>query len=182
MMPQALEKPRCAPEYAALPPEAPLAMPEQCLRTKRARPALPGTGARTIPLRRLAVFTGAGAMTGLAAYEMYEVLAVGGLTLLEMVILGLFVLLFAWIALSFVSTVAGFLAMLGGRNKALGIDPSAPLPELSARTALLLPTYNEDPHRVTARLQAIFEEVESTGRLAHFDFYCSAIRPTPAPG
>ncbi len=171
MTPQALEKQRCEPEYAALPPEAPLAMPEQCLWTKRGRAARPGTSGRAIPLRRFTVFTGAAAMTGLAAYEMYKVLAVGGLTLLEMIVLGLFVLLFAWIALSFVSTVMGFFAVLAGPNKALGIDPAALLPSLSARTAMLLPTYNEDPHRVMARLQAIFEEVEKTGRIAHFDFF-----------
>ena len=161
----------CGRELDPLPPEAPLAMPEQCLKTRRDRAAGPGTAARHVPLRRLAVFGGALAMTGVAAYEMYKVLAVGGLTILEMMVLGLFVLLFAWIALSFVSTMAGFFGELMGRNKALGIDPTAPLPDLSARTALLLPTYNEDPHRVMARLQAIFEEVESTGRIAHFDFY-----------
>ncbi len=171
MTPQALEKHYCEPEYAALPPEAPLAMPEQCLWTRRGRPVCPGTGVRTIGLRRLAVFTGAAAMTGTAAYEMYQVLAVGGLTLLEMIVLGLFVALFAWIALSFVSTVAGFFALLAGHNKALGIDPAAPLPELSQRTALLLPTYNEDPHGVMARLQAIYEDVKDTGRIDHFDFY-----------
>ena len=40
---------------------------------------------------------------------MYLVLAVGGLTALEAVILVLFVVLFAWIALSFASTLGGFL-------------------------------------------------------------------------
>lgn len=168
---QTLDLPRREPERDALPPEAPLAMPEQCLRTPRERPDRPGTAPRLVPLRRLAVFGGAIAMTVVAAYEMYQVLAVGGLTLLEMMVLGLFVLLFAWIALSFVSTVAGFFGELIGRNTTLDIDPIGPLPALSARTALLLPTYNENPHEIMARLQAIYEEIEDTGRLGHFDFY-----------
>jgi membrane glycosyltransferase len=171
VMLHALEQRHSEPEFAALPPEAPLAMPEQSLWDARERSAHPGTAARTMPLRRLVVLGGAIVMTMAAAYEMYQVLAVGGLTILEMMVLGLFVLLFAWIALSFVSTMVGFLGVLVGRDKALGIDPLAPLPELSARTALLLPTYNEDPHRVMARLQTIYEEVEKTGRIAHFDFY-----------
>ena len=42
---------------------------------------------------------------------------------------------------------------------------------LESRHALLVPTYNETPSRVFARLQATFESVAESGRLAHFDFY-----------
>ncbi|MGN6570262.1 MAG: glucans biosynthesis glucosyltransferase MdoH [Pseudolabrys sp.] len=155
----------------ALPPEAPLAMPEPSLWARRGRVASPRTGARSVPLRRLFVFLASIAMTMAAAYEMYEVLEVGGLTLLETGVLLLFVALFAWIALSFVSATIGFLLGLASRGRDLDIDPAASLPALRQRTALLLPTYNEDPHRVTARLQAIYESVRATGRLALFDFF-----------
>ena len=170
-MPQMVEKRDCDLEFSALPQEAPLAMPQQSLRGPRPRSTAPGTAHGSVPLRRLVVFAAAFAMTGVAAYEMYRVLAVGGLTLLEMVIFALFLVLFAWISLSFVSTIVGFIAVLFGSGKSLGIDPRQPLPKLSARTALLLPTYNEDAHRVMARLQAIFEQVAETGRLDHFDFF-----------
>lgn len=166
-----LEQRRGDSEFAALPPEAPLAMPEQCLWSERERPVHPRTASRTVPLHRLLVFGAAFAMTVVAAYEMYLVLAVGGLTVLEQMILALFVPLFAWIALSFVSTVAGFFGVLFGSDKVLGIEPASPMPELTAQTALLMPTYNEDPHRVMARLQAIFEDVAQTGRLGHFDLF-----------
>jgi len=152
---------------AALPPEAPLAMPEQSLWARRSRVSSPRTGPRIVPLRRFLVFAASIAMTAAAAYEMYEVLKVGGLTLLETAVLVLFVALFAWIALSFVSALIGFAVSLAGPARTLGIEPAAPLPELTSRTALLLPTYNEDPHRVLARLQAIYE----SGRLAHFDVF-----------
>lgn len=165
---------------SALPPEAPLAMPEQSLWARRARVSSPRTGPRTAPLRRFFVFAASIAMTAAAAYEMYEVLKVGGLTLLETAVLVLFVALFAWIALSFVSALIGFAVSFAGPRRTLGIDPAAALPQLASRTALLLPTYNEDPHRVLARLQAIYESVRETGRLAYFDFFILSDTTDPA--
>ena len=164
----------------ALPPERPLSMPEQSLWARWVRSSGPGTAARTVPLRRLFVFAATIAMTAVAAYEMYEVVQVGGLTFLEWIVLGLFVILFAWVALSFVSGLIGFVALLGGANRALGIDPREPLPALATRTALLLPTYNEEPHRIAARLQAIYEQVTQTGRIAHFDFFVLSDTTDPA--
>jgi membrane glycosyltransferase len=165
---------------SALPPERPVPMPQQSLWERRRCASAPATGAATVPLRRLFVFATSIAMTMAAAYEMYEVVQVGGLTILESVVLVLFVLLFAWIALSFVSSLIGFVGLLTGVNRALGIDPRAPLPALASRTALLLPTYNEDPHRIAARLQAIYEQVADTGCLAHFDFFI--LSDTTDPG
>ena len=170
-MAQSLETQVREPPFEALPPESPLPMPQQALDQAPERRRRPVSAPPLLPLRRLAVFGGAIAMTMAAAYEMYQVLEVGGLTILESMVLVLFVPLFAWIALSFVSTIAGFIGELSGRNTALGIDTEAPLPALSERTALLLPTYNEEPHRVFARLHAIYDEIAATGRLAHFDFF-----------
>ena len=42
----------------------------------------------------------------------------------------LFVLLFAWVAFSFMSALAGFVVLLLRRTDALGIDPTAPLPAI----------------------------------------------------
>jgi membrane glycosyltransferase len=120
------------------------------------------------------------ALTAWAAYEMYEVLAVGGLTILEALLLGAFVALFAWIALSFVSTLIGFVALLTGPDRGLGIDPAAPLPSLSSRTAMLLPTYNEDPHRVMARLQAVHDSVAATDQGTQFDYFILSDTTDPA--
>ncbi len=96
-------------------------------------------------------------LTLAGCYEMYQVLQVGGVTILEWMILVLFVLLFAWIAFSFTSAIAGFFVLLFRRKDELGIDASAALPAIESRTAMLLPTYNEDPYRVLARLRAICE-------------------------
>src|SRR5437588_8198610 len=126
-----------------LPPEAPLAMPVQSLRDG-ARAAPVQFAARSIPARRAFVFGTALLLSVVAAYEMYLVLAVGGLTTLEGVILVLFVILFAWIALSFASMLGGVIALATGRTQSLDIDTNAPLPSVETRTALLLPSYNEE--------------------------------------
>ncbi len=64
--------------------------------------------------RRLFVIGGAAAMTAVAGWQMYKVLDVGGPTPLEGILLGLFVLLFAWIALAATSAIGGAIAMIGG--------------------------------------------------------------------
>ena len=80
--------------------------PVACARGTRAPVAIaPGA----IAAAALFVFGVALLLSAIAAYEMYQVLAVGGLTTLEAVILVLFVILFAWIALSFASTLGGVL-------------------------------------------------------------------------
>jgi membrane glycosyltransferase len=63
------------------------------------------------------------------------------------------------------------LVTLAGARAGLDVDLSGPPPALARRTAMLLPTYNEDPHAVTARLQAMWESAEATGRGAHFDWF-----------
>ncbi|WP_282276396.1 glucans biosynthesis glucosyltransferase MdoH [Stenotrophomonas sp. PS02297] len=155
---------------AVLPAESPLPMPVQSLRQGRLQGRRQNTSPPNIVLRRLYVFGSTVAMTAVATWMMAGVLANGGINVLEACLLGLFVLLFAWIAFSFVSSLAGLQALLRGRRK-LGIHPHAPLPQLRSRTALLMPTYNEDPRRMMAGLQAIYESVAATGQLDRFDFF-----------
>ena len=85
-------------------------MPVQSLR-EGARASRLSVALGSIIARRAFVFGIAFALSVIAAYEMYQVLAVGGLTALETVILVLFVILFAWIALSFASLLGGIVAL-----------------------------------------------------------------------
>jgi membrane glycosyltransferase len=152
-----------------LPDEAPLAMPVQSLWRKpdaEEPGSLPGIAAR-----RALLFLATLALTAFAAYEMYLVFQSGSLTALEVVILVLYILLFAWIAFSFATAFAGFLALLRGGSRRLDIDEAGPLPGLSARTALLVPTYNESPPHVMARIEAIYGSLAECGALEHFDFF-----------
>jgi membrane glycosyltransferase len=154
-----------------LPPESALEMSTQPLRDFQRQRNIADFGLKSITLRRSYIFLGTAALTVAGCYEIYEVLQVGGITALEAMVLVLFVLLFAWVAFSFMSALAGFVVLLFRMRDALGIDPDAPLPVVSRRNAMLLPTYNEDPHRIMARLRAIYESIGETGCASQFDWY-----------
>src|SRR5262249_19482936 len=154
-----------------LPPEAPLVMPVQSLSDGRRARERPPTSPRSIGLRRAVLLAATAALTALAAYEMYLVFAVGSLTVLETAVLVLFVVLFAWVAFSFCTACIGFAAFVLGRDHTLGIAPDAPLPALAPRTALLAPTYNEDPVRLTARIEAMVGALADLGVAQQFDIF-----------
>ena len=156
---------------SVLPTEVPMAMPEQSFREGRLQVPKQRTAPRMMALRRFYILGGTAAMTAAATAMMWKVLAANGISVLEACLLVLFVALFAWIALSFAGALAGFLTAVFDRGYKLGIDPDEPLPQVHTRTALLMPTYNEDPRRLLAGLQAIYESVAETGQLAQFDFY-----------
>src|SRR5215469_4523604 len=127
-------------------------MPVQSLRVAPQRRRRLPSAPRGMALRRLIVIGGAAGLTVAGTVEMYRVFAVNGVTALAVFMLLLFVALFAWIALSFISALVGFCSLLSGGGCRLGVD-SRPLPELTTRTALLMPTYNEQPARIMAGLQ-----------------------------
>src|SRR3981081_3848731 len=83
-----------------LPPESPMVMSKQTFQGFQRREDNQKAGLDSVALRRACMFTGTAAMTAAGCYEMYEVLQVGGVTILEWMVLFLFVLLFAWVAFS----------------------------------------------------------------------------------
>ena len=110
------------PRATICPPEAPLAMPVQSLRRQAQRAAARASAGHRSLARRCFVFGAALRAERARRLEMYLVLAVGGLTALEAVILALFVILFAWIALSFASTLGGLIALMTAADGSLDID------------------------------------------------------------
>jgi membrane glycosyltransferase len=161
-------------QLPALPPEAPLAMPEQSLWAPATGRGRPPTSPRGILGRRALVLAVTLALTAASAYEMYQVLKIGGLTPLEATILALYVMLFAWIAFSFASVAIGFVALLAGGVRTLGIDTNAATeapPQPATRSALLVPTYNEEPVRLMARIEAIDQSIAAAGGRAAFDLF-----------
>jgi membrane glycosyltransferase len=166
--------PPLAPAAAAapfLPPETPLVMPGQTLHDEARNGPPPALRPRLLGLRRAFILLATAAMTMVAAEQMYLVMSVSSLTVLEGAILVLFVALFAWIAFSFANALTGFVLTLSGIDKTLGIDPEAPLPGLRHRHAMLVPTYNEEPARLFARLQATWESIADTGQVDRFDVF-----------
>ncbi len=155
----------------ALPPEAPMAMPVQSLEHAPPRGPRPATTPRALLLRRLFVIGGAIAMTAVGGEQMYFVLNGNGPSILGIFVLVLFLALFAWVALAFMSALGGFFAAITGGGLGLGITRDGPLPGLGSRTALLMPTYNESPARVMAGLLAIHESLAATGQGGMFDIF-----------
>jgi len=117
-------------------------------------------------LRRFLVFGLSAALAAFAINEMRLALAVGGLTVIEVVVLSLFSVNITWISLPFVVSMVGFVRRLGlGRREASGGRP------LTSRTALLMPTYNEDPARVAAALDAMARDIVAQGAGQAFDLF-----------
>jgi len=154
---------RSEPFFQSTPAEAPLDMPEQDLNQTAGPPApLMRVGAR-----RVVVFGGAAAITALASGVMAGLLAAGGFTVLDAAAFALFLILFGWTAFGFVSAAAGFVVQWGA------VRPRRPEPQpvILTRTALLMPTYNEDPGRVLAAVQAIREDLVRLGVSELYDIY-----------
>ena len=161
--------PNAQPIAPPMPPEARLAMPVQSLSRfgpgERRKPVTEHS-ARAAVLSRLVVFGGGLLLTLFGAYEMYRVVDVGGVTFMEWLLLWLFVVNFSWIAVAFTSGLLGFVLLLFQRRQTPAL-PSA----LAARTAVVMPIYNEAPSRVFAAVEAMRAEIEATGLGAHFDCF-----------
>ncbi len=81
-----------------------------------------------------------------------------------------FVLTFAWIALFFWSSIFGFVKLLRRRNVP-GVHWPTAQHQLSSKTAILMPVYNESPSTVFANLLAMAESLKNTGQEKHFDIF-----------
>ncbi|WGK62350.1 glucans biosynthesis glucosyltransferase MdoH [Halopseudomonas sp. SMJS2] len=112
--------------------------------------------------------------TLLASWFMLSILPYNGGNAVEIGMLGLFALLFAWISFGFWIAVAGFvLRRLGGdRQSLLQQQDAATLAATPlARTAILMPIYHEPIERSLGGLSAVYRSLERTGQLEHFDFF-----------
>ncbi|WP_293619783.1 glucans biosynthesis glucosyltransferase MdoH [Salinisphaera sp.] len=123
---------------------------------------------------------------GAAAY-MATVLPHRGATILETFILGAAFMLFAWILVGFWTALSGFFVLWRGGRYLVRAEPSPPAaasvpladdamgtaapPADDARTAIVMPIYEEEVTRTFAGLQAIYESLQATGRLDAFDFF-----------
>jgi len=130
---------------------------------------IPGKSIRRYIYVILSVLT---AVSGV--YIMFDILRANDLTTLETIILGLFGISFTWLALAFWSGLFGFILQM------LRIDPLtlrstkgllADTSPITCRTAVVMPVYNEDTHRVIAGFEATLRSLEKTGEIAQFDFF-----------
>jgi membrane glycosyltransferase len=153
---------------AGMPPEAPCPMPSQdlsCFVETPRRAWLDRGPARSPRWRRLLVLVASAALAAFAVVEMGLALSVAHLTIVSVAVLGLFAINFTWISFPFVTSVVGFLRVLGPRPR----EPSRPA--LASRTALLMPTFNEDVVRVAAALDAMARDLVAQGEGHSFDLF-----------
>ena len=85
-----------------LPPESRLSMEPCRLDRPAERKRAPAPLETVLPFRRLLVFIGTALLAIAGGYEMYGVVKVGGVTVLEAMLLAFFLVLFAWVAFSFI--------------------------------------------------------------------------------
>ena len=166
MTAETLEPAAPAPIPPAMPPERPLAMPVQSLkRWDEATAHRPGRPQRAPVPARLFVFGVGGLLTAYGAHEMHAVVSVAGTTWLQWLLLVLFTINFSWIALAFANALLGLGALLRRRR------PIAIPARLEARTAVVMPVYNESTARTFAALEAMRESIEATGHGHAFDYF-----------
>lgn len=125
-------------------------------------------------LRRALLMALVFGQTLVACYYLLWVLPYHGGTWLELAILGLFAVLYAWIAVGFWVAAFGFVFRVSGgdrysllqRHRDGDID-STPL----ARTAIVMPVYHEPVHWTLSGLKAVYRDLERKGQLDHFEFF-----------
>jgi membrane glycosyltransferase len=157
---------------AAVPPFSLLEMADQDFDryTRSRKIARPRLKTR---LARLITFGGTLALTAYAAREMVAVVSVGGVSVLQGVMVVLFTITFAWIALAAAASIAGVL--FGGVRRRAHSEGA-----IEQRTAIVMPIYNEDPARTFASLQAMGEALAGAGHAGSFEIFVLSDTTNPA--
>ncbi len=111
--------------------------------------------------------------TWLATYFMTAILPYHGSHWLEMLILAIYAILFAWVGTGFWTALMGFMVLLRGRDR-FSISGTAAadlaIPD-EARTGILVPICNEDVGRVFAGIRATYDSLVRTGLRDRFDVF-----------
>jgi len=129
---------------------------------------------RTATVRRTVFTLLALLQTAVFAYYMTtRVLPYHGGEPLELAILSLFTILFAWVSLGFWTALSGLALLCFGRDRHAITRSAAPGTAIppEARTAVIMPIRNEQVARVFAGVRAMYESLAATGALPHFDFF-----------
>ena len=134
-------------------------------------PHAPEPWRRAARRRRVLFLLLVAAQTGFAMWLSLAVLPYHGGHWLEPPILAVSAVLLAWVSAGFWMALMGFWVLVRrGDRHAPKAAPDTPIPA-RARTAILVPVYNENVRRVFAGVQATYESLQRTGRLNQFDFY-----------
>ncbi|MDR1577226.1 MAG: glucans biosynthesis glucosyltransferase MdoH [Deltaproteobacteria bacterium] len=108
-----------------------------------------------------------------ASWVMNSLLPDQGLGWLNVIMTGLFAILFGWISVGFWSSLAGFWVMVKRGDGLKVLKNLPPLDSLPSdfRTAILFPVYNEDPRMVFAGVDTVRRSLQLSGEADHFDVF-----------
>jgi membrane glycosyltransferase len=109
-----------------------------------------------------------------ASAHMADVLPHRGTTRIELAIVIVFAILFAWISIGFWEALAGLVTLARSYDRFVVTprkDEEVTLGGMTWPTAILMPIANEEVDRVFAGLRVIYESLEKTGELHHFHFF-----------
>jgi membrane glycosyltransferase len=109
----------------------------------------------------------------IGSFLMLDILKANGVSVLEVLSLLMFFVLFTWISGAFWTAVAGFFVRLVGRDPALLQPAQVASHVLQGRTAIVIPIYNEDAARVFSGVEAIWGSLQQqpAGQAQSFDFF-----------
>jgi membrane glycosyltransferase len=104
---------------------------------------------------------------------MLSVLPYHGKDALELSLTILFAILFTWITIGFWMGMYGFiLKRFGGDSLSLLRRHAGKLNQTPlARTAIVMPIYNEPIERTLGGLRSVYRSLQRTGQMEHFDFF-----------
>jgi membrane glycosyltransferase len=104
-----------------------------------------------------------------------NILATGGLTVVDAILLVAFAIGLPWTVLGFWNAVIGLWLLHGTRDAMAEVAPFAAAGEASTpiaiRTAVLMTLRNEDPERAFQRLKTVKASLDATGEGAAFDYF-----------
>ncbi|MCZ2721577.1 glucans biosynthesis glucosyltransferase MdoH [Marinomonas sp. 15G1-11] len=149
----------------ALPLESPMAMPRHEVNEKSLARKVAFTPSYLLTLlSRLLVLMGTLGLSWYGASEMYAVLSTNGIAGLQWLFLVLFCINFTWISFAFSQATLGLFYQIWPFSR------KRKEKEVDRITAVLLPVYNEDPLRIRANLQAMYEDImeKAPGKFAFF--------------
>ncbi len=134
--------------------------------------------------RRLTVIALNLATYGLLMWGVARLLAAGGWTAVDVLLLVAFAIGSPWTVLGFWNSAIGLWLLHGVRDPMQKVAPFAAAAETDApigiRTAVLMTLRNEDPGRAFLRLKTVKESLDATGCGAQFDYFVLSDTNDPA--
>ncbi len=130
---------------------------------------------RNTILRQFLFFSTVLFITSIGTWIMADIMWHGGIRMVEIFMVILFVPLFGMVSFGFTQALFGFIILLFRKDPFLlsNICEDDPAPDIAdfPATAITVPIYNEDVTRVYEGIRAIYLSIAKTGALAKFDFF-----------